>query len=157
MSPFIASLGACVLDPRDWSYVFFGGLIPQFFVDDWSAQGQAHIITEAELLPVLLARLMFRHRFAGRPLLCFIDNEAARHALVKAASSNDSCAALVEGVGDCDLADGCTPWYARVPSPSNLADDPSRLLEPAPVQGFRSPVRVPITWECFSLLRGPSS
>ena len=117
--------------------------------------GQKHIITEAELLPVLFARPLFRRRLFGRLLLSFIDYEAAKCALVKSASSNEACAAIVEGVGDCDLADGVVAWYARVPSPSNLADDPSREADPSPVPGYRQPLRVPIDWTCFSLLRGP--
>ena len=124
-------------------------------MDDWTSQGQKHIITEAELLPVLLARLVFRRRFAGRPLLCFIDNEAAKCALIKAASSNAACAAIVEGVGDCDLVDGAVAWYARTPSPSNLADAPSRGLEPAAVPGYSRPLRIPIDWNAFATLRGP--
>ena len=117
--------------------------------------GQKHIITEAELLPVLVARFLFRRRLFGRPLLSLIDNEAAKCALVKSASSNEACAAIVEGVGDCDLVDGVVAWYARVPSPSNLADDPSRGADPSPVPGYSKPLRIPIDWACFALLRGP--
>ena len=142
--------------PKGYELRLFWRTYPQFFVDDWTSQGQKHIITEAELLPVLLARLVFRRRFAGRPLLCFIDNEAAKHALIKVASSNDACAAIVEGVGDRDLADGAAAWYARTPSPSNLADDPSRGLDPATVPGYSRPLRVPIDWSSFACLRGPN-
>ena len=83
-------------------------------------------IHQAELQPVLVAVQMWGEALRGRRIIIFVDNEAARAALVKGDSRNKASAAIVastwEQVAEVDLY----PWIDRVPTRSNLADGPSR-------------------------------
>ena len=86
------------------------------------------MIAQAELLPVLVSRLVYSDLVKDRPVLCMIDNVAARAALIKGSSSNAHFLDIVDAIIEHDMADHTLTWYARVPSASNLADNPSRGL-----------------------------
>ena len=70
---------------------------------------------------------MWGTRWRGRRSILFVDNDAARHALIKGYTSSLASARLVASFweGEAALASYC--WVERVPSPSNIADGPSRL------------------------------
>ena len=63
---------------------------------------------------------------ANRDILVFIDNDPAREALIRGSSISADSASYVRGCRLLCAAGGLAPWYARVASPSNLADLPSR-------------------------------
>ena len=142
----VASIGACLLDPASAEYLYFGASVPEHIVDDWCSKGAKQIITEAELLPILVARVLFKKHFVRRPFLCFIDNEAALAGVVRGTSTNAACARIIEAIVERDLLDGALGWFARVPSASNPADAPSRGDSPCSVPGFPRPARIPLTW-----------
>jgi len=143
-SGFKAGVGACILDPTSREYRYFGGTIPQNILEKWVGRGARHVIAQAELLPVLLARRTFGDLLGGRTQICFVDNEAARCGLIRGSSVNEFSAAIIEEVVGHDLRDHAMVWYARVPSESNLADDPSRGRAPQPLEGWRPPRQVAV-------------
>ena len=58
-------------------------------------------------------------------MVCFLDNEGARGAILRGRSNNSLLNAVAHKV--CDAEDSnCIFSYARIPSSSNLADPPSR-------------------------------
>jgi len=153
-SGFRAGIGCCLLDPSSRRYLWFGGWIPQDILLRWTSGGAKHVIAQAELLPTLMLRRTFRSILGSRPCLCFVDNEAARAGLVKGSSSNVHSAELLEEISNEDIACQTLLWYARVPSASNLADAPSRGMEPSPLLNWSLPERQAAD---FSLLpSGPS-
>ena len=58
--------------------------------------------------------------------MCFIDNNAVRDCLISAKASGDIANRLLECVLQNETDNGFLMWFARVPSKSNIADDPSR-------------------------------
>ena len=105
----------------------FGGLVQEGAVEEWKREsGKAWVIHQAELMPALLAVRLWRKRLTSRRLLIFVDNDAARCALVKGTTPVLPSARMV-GAFWSECAAACTyPWVDRVPSISNLADGPSR-------------------------------
>jgi len=143
----VASIGGVALDPGTRSFQWFGATVPESVVSAWQSSGSKQVIAQAEILPVLVARVLFAATFAGRSTLCFVDNDSARHALVAASSPNPWSAKLVEAIVDCDLADGALLWYERVPSASNVADAPSRGKWPEQLPGWQwPPARAQVDW-----------
>ena len=61
-----------------------------------------------------------------RKVFIFIDNDAARHALIRMASSNLRTSALLRDLANLQMRYPAYIWYSRVPSFSNIADAPSR-------------------------------
>ena len=85
-----------------------------------------HPIYEIELLGIWAALSIWQECIHDSFCVCYLDNEAARGALVAARSSALKGSLILE---DClRLEDSvlCRPWFGRVPTHSNCADDPSR-------------------------------
>ena len=59
-------------------------------------------------------------------MIWWVDNEAARYALIKGRSLSRTMNVLVREFYDADSSHSSYGWIERVPSYSNGADDPSR-------------------------------
>ena len=109
---------------------FFGMVVPPAVVQSWkSAESQRQTIGQAELFPAAVARWTWSSHFAGKRVIFFIDNEAARLGLVKSYSPVLASLRLIQDCLEWDRSNECIPWYARVPSFSNPADAPSRMVK----------------------------
>ena len=121
------TIGGVVFDGRSPPELF-GAVMSQEMVDSWKTKmGQEQVIGQAELFPQLVARLTWTKKFANRRVICFIDNDAARLGLVKAYSPVLPSLDIISRCLGWDHVNNCSSWFARVPSDSNIADDPSRM------------------------------
>ena len=124
--PGVTTIGGVLLE-RGSHPRFFGLTVPQGVADTWRSGDSYQVVGQAEIIPVLVARLTWAEILRGKHVVYFIDNNAARQALIKGYSpSLPSCRIL----GEAAMADaklGCFSWYARVPSASNASDPASRL------------------------------
>ena len=59
--------------------------------------------------------------------MLFVDNDSARHALIRGGSPSSASAYLVSAFWKAETALLAYVWVERVPSASNIADGPSRL------------------------------
>ena len=85
------------------------------------------IIFAAELLAMVVAFAAFlKESISARSLLCFIDNNSARDVAISGSGRNTTANFLIESLLKLEMATCTTPWYSRVPTPSNIADGPSR-------------------------------
>lgn len=85
------------------------------------------MIFEAELLTVLVAMLVWSDRIASRPVVFYIDNNGARDVAISGSARSEVGLQLVTGLLALEDKLSIFSWFSRVPSPSNIADDPSRL------------------------------
>ena len=65
----------------------------------------------------------------------------AKHAIVRGSSAGADLAACVGAACALEIRAGMIGYWERVPSASNLADDPSRGIVPMRIDQFESPVR----------------
>ena len=77
---------------------------------------------------MLLARRTWAEKLKGRKVIYFIDNEGAPLSLVKAYSPILSSLHMIISSIEWDVDHGVDSWYARVPTWSNIADEPSRMI-----------------------------
>ena len=84
------------------------------------------IIFEAELLAVLVAIRIWSHVIAAQQAVFFIDNNSARDTAISGIARNECAMQLLEILLQTEMNISTFAWYARVPSPSNVADGPSR-------------------------------
>ena len=84
------------------------------------------IITELEAVGVLAAINQWKVLLSRKHMVCFLDNEGARGAILQGRSSNSLLNTVAQQVCDAEDANCVFSWYARIPSASNLADPPSR-------------------------------
>ena len=85
------------------------------------------LVGQAEILPVVLAQELWGQYLRGRRIIVFVDNDAARHALIRGASPSGPSAVLVSLFWANEARLGSFCWVERVPTQSNPADGPSRL------------------------------
>ena len=79
------------------------------------------------MMPVVICKRQFRHLLRGARAIYLIDNEGVQEAFVSGSTkSKASRVMLVEAMFQ-DAQNDSLTWYTRVPSPSNIADAPSRL------------------------------
>lgn len=137
---FSGTLGGVLFDPGAGDVLFFATVLSAETMALLTACS-ANPICVIELLGVLLALWLWRGRLHQRPLLGFIDNEPAKHAMCRGGSSSVDAAAVVNGICNAEITDRILAYWDRVPSASNIADAPSRGARPAQVPGWPEPVR----------------
>jgi len=84
------------------------------------------IIFEAELLALVVAMELWSALLQNSPVLFFIDNNGARDVAISGNGRFLISRLLVDILLSREMEAGVYAWYARVPSPSNPADAPSR-------------------------------
>ena len=77
-----ATVGALIVDPELRKSMVYDGSIPEALVKKWQSSGSKQVISQAELAAVVLARDMTKGILKGRRVIFFVDNEAARFALI---------------------------------------------------------------------------
>ena len=122
----VATWGIVLIDPVTGTRTALGGKVPDSLVQLWHSLGSQQVITLAEAFAVLLARVVLRDCILDRRVLFFVDNEGARHSLIKGSSPTLALLQIVQLFHACAEYDRCISWIERVPSSSNIADLPSR-------------------------------
>ena len=133
----LVTCAAVLLDRRDSKALFFGCRVDNVLITEWKANNmKEQMVTEAELLPQLIARRLWPDRLYKAKLIAFTDSEPAKFAMVRGSSEVLSCRNIVSATALADSKLLLMTWYTRVPSSSNVADKPSRLDFDFKVQGF---------------------
>lgn len=115
----------------------FGSLGPCKLVKLWKSEGKVQTIGQAEILPVVLARICFEAELKHRRVFYYIDNDSARMALIRGSSNSFISMKLIDFMIRQECATQSWPWFSRVPSHSNPGDGPSRMrLIPHPENLF---------------------
>lgn len=142
------SCGAVVCDPASGGRWVFHVPVPDRLVGHWRSTGSKQVISQAEMLPILLVLHSFPELLTNRRALVFVDNEGVRYSLIKGASRAELSRDLVLGIAQMVGHLCLLPWYLRVPSECNPADAPSRgdLVPALSVAGTRV---VDIVWPSF--------
>ena len=76
------------------------------------------------MVPIALA--VWGETIKNRDVIFFLDNNSSKDALVRGISSSFASSMLVKASRLACARHAIAAWFDRVPSPSNLADDPSR-------------------------------
>eukprot|EP00973_Karenia_brevis_P002349 316089-Karenia_brevis.AAC.1 len=80
------TIGAVIILPSG-RLEAFGAEVGEDLVEEWKSKAsQDQVIGQAEIFPVLVARLTWKHYLKGRRVIFFLDNEAARIGLVRSYS-----------------------------------------------------------------------
>ena len=106
---------------------FFASKVEEGRVRRWKEEaGGEKVIHQAEIYSVVVALRTWGPALRGRRLLVFVDNDAARAALVAGGSRALPSAKLVGEFWQLAAEYHLYPWVERVPTRSNPADAPSR-------------------------------
>ena len=126
MTNFTGGLGAVLVDNQGRVVQWFSHMLEKDKCKQLAQDDAEQIITELEALGVLAAIHQWRLLLRQKHLVCFLDNEGARGAILKGRSSNALLNSISHQVCEAEDVNCIYSWYARIPSISNLADPPSR-------------------------------
>ena len=144
------SIGGVLITPGG-KIECFGMFVPPALVDLWKKRpDQDQVIGQAEIFPALVARWTWADELANNRVLYFIDNESARLALVKAYSPVVPSLNLVMKCLAIDFEISSAPWYARVPTFSNISDAPSRMVLSPELRSLGAKVVYPHLPDCWA-------
>ena len=119
-------LGAVLFNQEGQILCWFGIVLPHDLAEKLM-QGKSKVINELESIAVLLLFILAREFLRGKHVMCYLDNEAARITLLKLTSDSEALTLLSNACALLEQELEMIPFYARVPSKSNVADAPSRL------------------------------
>ena len=114
------TVGAFMSDPRDGAMEFSSASVNSTYVSGWKLPGQRQVISQAELLPVVVSKGIWAKRFQGCRVICFVDNNGAR-AGAHRGHNEPPCLRRIGTPGKAIKIcfwDSAT-WYERVPSVGN--------------------------------------
>ena len=117
-----------------WCARFFSCSVPANIIKRWSEAGKKHLIGPVELYAVVCARRVWSHYLNRERVLFFVDHSGVHAACVSGTSKDPIWRSLLVEL-ECADADAMMGWIARVPSPSNPADAPSRGSADFPIFG----------------------
>ncbi|CAL1141652.1 unnamed protein product [Cladocopium goreaui] len=127
-----ASVGAVLISPTGTPVQCFGEIVPKTLVDEL-LQHSSHPIYELEVLPVVMATRLWMKYLMGCPTVYFLDNVAARATYIKGVGATPPSILLLKDFVRLEARLKIYSWFGRVPSHSNVADSPSRLVFDDPV------------------------
>ena len=120
------SVGGVLIGPNGQCLQHFSCVVPEAFMKV-ALEKSANPIYELELLPILLAFLIWGDRLQSTQVVCYLDNDAARAAMCKGYGSTELAQSIVSRVMERESQHKLKSWFARVPTHSNISDGPSRL------------------------------
>ena len=121
-----AAIGGVLLPPcEEMPCEVFGGALPREIFDLLTGS-KTHAIGAVELYASVVALSHWMKRIEGGRTLLFVDNWPALDALVKGTSGVAEWRSVLLALERAESGSPPLLWVARVPSGSNIADDPSR-------------------------------
>ncbi|CAL1133476.1 unnamed protein product [Cladocopium goreaui] len=142
-SDWQCGLGGVLVGPNGRQVAFFSVALNHEQLELLGSETKKTIIFEAELLALVLAFSVWRDYIRAMSLICFVDNNSARDVAISGNGRNITANCLIEFLLKLEMSSCTTPWYARIPTPSNIADEASRGATQRFIQG-----KIPETSVC---------
>ena len=120
-----ASIGGILCHHQGHPLSFFSEKLDQSLVKSLKEKS-AHPIFQVELLGVWASLKIWGKRVCESFSIIYLDNEAAKGALVKGSSSTRRGNSLVDSILEMEEGRWIRAWFARVPTSANPADPSSR-------------------------------
>ena len=124
---FVGSVGAVIVMPHGKTFTMraFGCYLPKCLMSEWAETGKKHLIGPVELYAVGLARKCWSNFLDNRALF-FVDHGGVLASLISGSSRDAIWRRVLLTLEKEDSTNPCLSWFARVASPSNISDGPSR-------------------------------
>eukprot|EP00435_Cladocopium_sp_Y103_P075258 s153_g55.t1 len=120
------SVGGLILSPHGQCLSYFSEVVPFDILSEFF-NVSCNPIHELEVLPVLIACLLWGKDFSKSLVVYYIDNESARMAYVKGCGETTFASAMIGDFVSLECEFQHRTWFGRCPSFSNPADGASRL------------------------------
>ena len=120
------SIGGVLVFPDGSIRECFGEVLPREWMHDWGNDSQQQYIFEAEIMPYAVSLVLWKGYLKGKCIFVFIDNEGARAAWINGFAGTRAARHMLHIGTVMEATISAHPYFARVPTHSNLGDAPSR-------------------------------
>jgi hypothetical protein len=120
------SVGGVLADNDGRILFYFGHVVNKELVSTWGPPDRTQHIFEAEVLPYALALTVWGATVKGCCIFAFIDNEAAKSSWITGTATSDIAQRILHNGTRLEADLDVWPFFSRVPTHSNMGDDPSR-------------------------------
>ena len=120
------AIGAVLADRHGRLLHYFGHVVSSSLVKTWGRADQVQHVFEAEVLPYAICLWVWEHLLKHACVFVFIDNEAAKACWIAGFAQSTTARRVIHNGTMKEAAIDLHPFFARVPTHSNLGDDPSR-------------------------------
>ena len=131
------TVGGLIVFPGAKTARYFAARVPDELIADWREELK-HVIGPVELYAAVVARKIWHARMSGRFCLHFTDNVPSQDSLVKWNSTSEIMRSLLVAYERLESHGQSWTWFARVPSDSNPADEPSRGRKKGVIKTLRA-------------------
>ena len=121
----VGGIGGVLVSSNGTYVQHFGLQVP----DDWMSlllRHSNHPVHEVEVMPVLVSIVLWSRFIEGTQIVHYTDNDSCRYAFLKGVGATTIAKKLVASAMECENRFQLKSWYGRVPSHSNISDNPSR-------------------------------
>ena len=122
----LAGIGGVLFAPDGKPVAFFSQQLNQQMIAALNPGSRKTAIFECEFFALFCAMLLWGSS-ASSALVLYTDNNAVRDAMISCHTTNAVAKKILVAVLSLETELQLAPWFARVPTDSNLADHPSRL------------------------------
>ena len=120
-------IGGVLFAPNGSCAGYFGEEVPRELMDHLMSFSKNPIF-ELEIAPLVIAYELWQTLVRGSQLVCYLDNEGARHSCIRCFSQTSATSdEWIRCILNSESTLAVHSWYGRVPTASNIADGPSRL------------------------------
>ena len=121
----VGSLGGVIMSPTGRLVHHFSCIASESFMK--ACEYSLNPIYELELLPMLVAILIWRPLIKGRQVVFYGDNDAARASLIAGRAATSVGEKILSSFVTHEFSLQLKVWFSRAPASSNIAEGPSRL------------------------------
>ena len=121
-----SSVGGVLICPMGRPISMFGDNLPEEFVKVFYRES-SHPIYEVELLPLLIAVMLWSSYIDKAQFVCYLENDSARSGFIKGSGATRLADGIIQLFCEAEAVLQLKSWFSRVPSHSNISDGPSRL------------------------------
>ena len=120
-------VGAVLLGPNRRVAGFFGESVDSQIMQRLLASS-SNPIHELEIAPILVSLCLWKGLLEGVQLVCYLDNEGAKHSCVRCFAHAEPADTWVSAIASKELQLQLRTWYGRVGTSANIADGPSQFF-----------------------------
>ena len=121
-----AGVGGVLFTPEGKPVQFFSQRLSEQMIADLNPGSRKTAIFECEFLALFCAMLIWGSSVSSA-VVVYTDNNAVRDAMISCHTTNTVAKKILIATLSLESELQLAPWYARVPTDSNTADNPSRL------------------------------
>ena len=123
----VAGVGAVLVNSLGEKVNFFSERLDDDLLTKINVSKRKTVIFECEFFAVFCAMWLWKEMLAGCNIVIHTDNDGVRDAFISCHTTSDNALPIFNACLQLEFEQSWNAWITRVPTESNIADEPSRF------------------------------